>query len=250
MPKFIPAVPFAKFRGRVLNTGLPTGQVAFDSPKVGFVSRAYAVPTNPESTKQTEARNITTLCAQAYKALTETQANAWAAAAAGIERIDNLGTGYALSGIGLYCAVNWHRLNSGGAQSATVPSVLTPPAAPGAIESIVHAQSAETLTISLDLSTVTTGDILFCRVTPPLSGSARLARQNDLRTYSAETGVYSEHAYIVRTSGDQSLELNVGTEVPSWVDGDRVGVEVRTLTSAFFPGLASFERNLDIEVTA
>lgn len=101
--------------------------------KSGMCFRQRVIPANPNTAKQTTARNNMSGVADAWSGvLTAEQRAAWAAYAATLEYVSKLGTKYTISGFGAYCAANNARLICGLTRVDDAPSVggfasFTPP---------------------------------------------------------------------------------------------------------------------------
>ena len=101
------------------------GNQVYQNSRNGQVVRTRAIPTNPKSTQQVEARDNLTAAAIAYDALTEAQQNAWIAAAGEVMSQSRLGMSGTLTGLQYYVKVNAALLEIGEAQVDDPPATPT-----------------------------------------------------------------------------------------------------------------------------
>jgi hypothetical protein len=151
------------------------GREVYQNSRNGQTVRIRAIPTNPQTTAQVEARDNLTACALAYDALTEVQQNAWIAAAAEVQSRTRLGMSGPLTGLQYYCKVNAALLETGSVQ------VNAPPATPTFEESnwgvLTAVNATGTLTMKVANSDTQAGDWHVFAAGPVNSG---VRRQPDL----------------------------------------------------------------------
>jgi len=191
-------------------------------------ARAFVDPDNPESAHQILIRAYLTQAAQGFSALSSANADAWRAAAVGIIRKNTAGQDYELSGANLYSLINLYRLMDGQALTATPPALT----APGSITSITSVTKTGTDLVIVAAHTLAATDFTFVRVTAPLSGSARLARPNDYRTFTATFAA----SIVPYAATPQTYTLP--EDVLSIIATDYVGVELLPLGPTYYPGVA------------
>jgi hypothetical protein len=226
--------PFDTFRGVVRGEGGLSGQVTYPVGGANY-ARAFVQPTNPESTLQVLIRAFMTQTAQGFSALSEAQADAWRAAAVGLERKNAAGQYYELSGANLYALINLYRLMDGQALLAAPPALT----APGAIVGITSVKSDTVdLEVTFTHTLTTTDDKVMVRVTQPLTGGARNARTNEYRCITADFTT----SIVPATISPMAVSLPMANF--SVLPTEYVGVEVLPLGITFYPGIVRRDKNI------
>lgn len=236
MAKFLLAKPWDVVHGAIKGAGSDRGQVLFSANGLNIM-RSNVIPNNPESALQTLARSYMSAAANGFQALTEVQATAWRTAAAALSRTDILGQEYTYSGIGLYVQVNTLRLMDGQSLVATPPTVDLL----GQITSFTSVTDATGFidVIVVHSLTPATGQ-LRVRFSPPLGSQARNARNNEFRTLSS---TFAASMFAVDTS-PQTLHVPISTFTIA--SGDRVGVEVTSISDNYYVGTPVRDRNIAV----
>lgn len=96
--------------------------------RFGQYFRTRAIPVNPNSTAQSQARARLAGQAEIWDTLTDTQRAGWTALGAMISRTDSLGQSYTLTGFQAFISVNSLNLTAGNAAVTTAPAFATPTA--------------------------------------------------------------------------------------------------------------------------
>jgi hypothetical protein len=118
------------------------GQVKFlDSPRSGSYQgltasrnrfgqymRTRAIPVNPNSTAQSQARARLSQMAEVWDTLTDVARAGWSSLGQSMTRTDSLGQGYSLTGLQAYVSVNSLNLAAGNARVDAAPALTTPAA--------------------------------------------------------------------------------------------------------------------------
>lgn len=134
--------------------------------RYGQVSRALVIPTNPSTPAQSAARGFFGAASEGWRQLSQTQRNAWTAAAAGMQTKSKLGQSGAMTGLQLYVKVN-NTLTTYGE-----PAVETPPAMPQfpalAVVALAITDTAGVVAIKLTCPT-DPGDATIIRASAPQS---------------------------------------------------------------------------------
>jgi hypothetical protein len=100
----------------------------FSKNRYGAYVRTKVTPVNPQSTAQQNTRNNLSTQSQAWRGLTESQRQAWIAAAADFPFTDIFGNTKILSGSALYVKLNNNLVNAGQAAISAPPSPVAIPA--------------------------------------------------------------------------------------------------------------------------
>ena len=151
----------------------------------GLIRRMKVSPRNPHSSAQTVQRSIFKQCAQAYKALTDVQQNAWIAAAARHRTSPTLGQSGPLTGLQLYVKLNAAMQTIGG------NSMTTPPAAPAAqathVSGLTITNTSGTIALNLDTTDSPPDGTMLWACAPQNSGVRRLVSPRFLGTLTSPT---------------------------------------------------------------
>lgn len=236
MPKHTLQFPYNQFRGRILDTIAPTGLVLFDTPKAGNVSRRYVTPTNPNTTIQSAFRTYLAQAAQGYKALSVSEAAAWASAASAITKTDVLGVDYTLTGVGLYVRVNSMRL-ANGQSLVDVPPTDAPPSGTLTVSELAATGTPASIIATIMVSGISDDAIGFLRIARNLGSEARNARDNEMRAQA--TTVTQNFATV--TGGLLVYSMTALATDPTAVE--RVGLSVQIMSANYIPGTLHIERN-------
>lgn len=211
------------------------GIVCYSSGPAGKCARNWTKPANPKSTLQLVIRGHLSTCAAGYKALTSTQAAQWEAAARLLERMDILAVAYELTGIGLYCMINVFRLMHAQELVATPPSTTTP-LRPTLIGSATISEGS--LSIVIDCTGMTNGDLILGRVSAALPGQARNARPGDCRLLTTTI------AENFGTVSAESCTLIPDMDTYTFTGGEFIGIHAKPLTAEYMPGLPLLNPNI------
>ena len=109
------------FGGGVSLASGKIGGTVYSRNKGGSYSRNWVVPTNPQTTRQNNQRNLLALKAAAWRALTDGERDAWTTWAADNPILDRVGNSIVLSGAQAYNKININRTNAGDAAAQTTP---------------------------------------------------------------------------------------------------------------------------------
>lgn len=236
MAKVLFSKPFDKFHGTLKNPSGTPGHVAFTSQKSGAIARTHVVPLNPNSLRQQQIRAVKKTVAQNFRDLTAAQTSGWNNAAAGISRTNILGADYVISGLDLFCMINYYRNTDGQTSTSNVP-VLKVPKQPVTLTGIFII-SPTVIRITADL----TGNEDFTKVqlrfSPPLGSNAKHAPKNSLRLISNQLNT---NITLVQSEAIDVTLTNNLFQIPS---GSFIGVELLPLSIFYFPGPTLFRPNL------
>ena len=228
------APPFDAYHGTVSGVAGSSKLTIFSTAKAAGVSRQWVVPANPQSTAQMLMRSYQIAGAAAYSALTPAQAAEWVDAAEQLNYENILHLSYTLSGINLFVMINAYRQIRGDAIIDACPTITMPPI-PTEVTAVTLS-TPTTLEIISKVPGLETDGWVLIRLTKPLSSAVRQARPNELRIVDDGDKAIIKHSVgtvthtLTVTSGDYAV-------------ADRVGVELRSLSTAFFPGPKYLEPN-------
>lgn len=121
------------------------GQVASKN-RAGAYMRTKVTPVNPQTSYQTAVRALFASLSQAWRALTETQRDAWNAAVVNFQKTDIFGDLRTPTGINLFVRLNTNIINAGGTQ-IDLPPVITDTPQPVDFSAIADV-SGQTLAIT------------------------------------------------------------------------------------------------------
>ena len=227
--------PFDTFRGTTRSPSGAAGPVLFPRGQAHY-ARSHLVPLNQQTTGQVLIRSYLTSVAQAYSSLTASRVEAWADASDGLYLTNPAGQRYPLTGPGLFKQINLYRLIRG-LSVVEDPPTITPPGHVTGIQSAISGPGLIAITVQ---HTVSSGDWLLFRLTAPLTGQAQLAQPSAYRYITTDWSACFASVVGSPTNhlmADQAFDL---------ANGDRIGIEVLPLSSAFFPGVRYRERNFPV----
>lgn len=207
--------PFVTQRGGV-------GGVVYQGGKFGPIARERVVPTNPQTIRQQNQRNILGTTATEWRGLTDAQRLAWRAFGA------MLGTG--LSAFNVYTKVNATRLTCDQAK------IEDPPALPPAFgimlqESLVADASAQTVVLHNVEDTVAPDKFMIFAATPQSPGqeakpSFRFIKAVDGFTDAADIDISEDY---IKKFGEIQEGQRIQTRIAPIKDGIR-GVPLTSTT--------------------
>lgn len=175
------------------------GGVTSSRNRNGQYRRTRANPVNPASSYQAAVRARMQLNSDAWKALTATQREGWAALGAQYVRYDSLGQAYDLTGFQAYCSVNNNRLQAGDAVLADAP-LFAPPAP---ISTVTPTVTSASFSVAFTPTPLGAGERIFISCSPMRSagrtfesdfrlitvgGAASTSPSNILAAYQARFG--------------------------------------------------------------
>ena len=240
VPKIRLAQPFDDFHGTVSGQTVNNRLVLSSSRREANTARAWQAPHNPLSFRQIEMRKFMTLSAAAYRDLDIADANDWTDAANAHARTNILGLDYYLTGMALFSMLNMYRQIAGQAITSTLPDFFTPPL-PIAVTSAIRFASTVFKAI-VNVEGLQVGAHVFIRVSPPLPGAACRARSKTCRMLDIDL------SNNIMQFSSNPITMSMSMPVDYIKLGDHVGIEVRSLSSLWWPGPALLVPN--IEVTA
>lgn len=94
--------------------------------RYGQYRRTRAIPVNPNSTNQSQARSRLAGLAEIWDLLTDVQRAGWLSLGQSMTRTDSLGQQYTLTGMQAYISVNSTNLTAGNAVVSAAPALSTP----------------------------------------------------------------------------------------------------------------------------
>lgn len=158
----------------------------FSKNRYGAYARTKVTPVNPQTAAQAAVRNRLSSQSQAWRGLTQSQRNAWQAAASNFPFTDIFGNSKVLSGQALFVKLNANIVNAGGL-------VLTDPPAPVGIPeliltSVTPASGAGTMDLVFNGPTPASM-ILIVQATPQVSPGKSFVKNlfRQVSTYVAAT---------------------------------------------------------------
>jgi len=111
------------FGGGVSLASGKIGGTVYARNKGGSYSRNWVVPTNPQTSRQNNQRNLLALKAAAWRTLDNSERDAWASWAGDNPILDRVGNSIILSGAQAYNKININRTNAGDSETqSTTPS--------------------------------------------------------------------------------------------------------------------------------
>jgi hypothetical protein len=133
--------------------------------RFGQYRRTRAVPVNPNTSRQQDARNRLSDFSAGWRALTDVQREAWEAYALEHPVTDSLGQSNTLTGAQVYVGINSLLA------TAALAAVSTPPAGAAPDAPVLDVSSTDTDSFTLDVTPdpVTAGHALIVESSPPLS---------------------------------------------------------------------------------
>lgn len=109
------------FGGGVALASGKIGGTVYARNKGGSYSRNWVVPTNPQTSRQNNQRNLLALKAAAWRSLSDGERDAWATWAGDNPILDRVGNSIVLSGAQAYNKININRTNAADAAAQTTP---------------------------------------------------------------------------------------------------------------------------------
>lgn len=227
------------FGGGVASASGKIGGTVYSRNKGGAYSRTWVMPTNPQTTKQSQQRNLLALKSAAWRSLDTNQRDAWQTWANDNPILDRLGNSIVLSGAQAYIKININRTQAGDSATQTdTPST--------AIFDADIIDIASTLTIAIGTtrfriplsSGAAAGQILFNHASAPVSAGVsntnsamRLINVYTLDGTDESNGYYDIYTdyidYLGTLTGKAGFRINVAVQqydegqfsVPSKVTG-------------------------------
>jgi hypothetical protein len=174
----------AKFGSLIVAGSGKIGGHVVSKNRGGAYLRTKVTPSNPQTSSQSNVRNIFTSLSQAWKGLTEDQRNAWNAAVSNFQRTDIFGDLKSPSGINLF-----QRLNNNLTQIGK--PTLTEPPLPSEVSSVsIFAVQADVatnlLTVGVLPFSLPMGSSYVVRASAPVSPGISYAK-NLMRVVSVES---------------------------------------------------------------
>ena len=194
------------------------GNQVYQGGKFGQVVRTRAIPTNPKTTDQTNARAILTTCAKAWKTISEANRLLWNAAATTVKSSPRLGMSGILDGEQLFVQVNANRLTVGNDLGETPPPVPEIPPIP--VTGLTITNTAGVITLKLT-TTGTPVDATMLRVSKSKSpGVYRTPELNYVGTLDSPTNNAIDISTVYKAKyGSPAVGNKVWVSVNSNVEG-------------------------------
>ena len=236
MPRIRLAQPFDDVHGSLSGRTVNNRVVLSSSRREANTCRSWQAPDNPRSFRQTEIRRFMALSAAAYRDLDKADADDWNDAANAKNRENILGLEYFLTGVGLFSMLNMYRQIAGQPVTAEIPDFFTPPIPIAVNKAICFASTVFKAEVNVD--GLEDGGHVYIRVSPPLPGAARRARSNYCRmldvTLSNNIMEYHTNPILMSLAMPQNYIKT----------GNRIGIEVRSLSKLWWPGPALLVPNI------
>lgn len=182
--------------------------------RYGQYRRTRAIPVNPNTSFQSEARTRLADQSSAYKALTDVQREGWISLGAQMQRTDSLGQTYNLTGTQAFVCVNSLLLAAGEAILTAAPAF----ALPAALDSITITATAAALSIAFTPTPLGADEFLFVYASP--QRSAGRAFESDFRLVHASAAAAATPANIFA-----AYQARFGTPVV----GNRIFISVQRM---------------------
>lgn len=131
----------------------------------GQYYRTRAIPVNPNSTFQSQARSRLSQMAEAWDTLTDVQRAGWKSLGLSMTRTDSLGQSYNLTGLQAYVSVNSLNLAAGNARVDAAPALSTP----AALTSITITLTNAAFSVAYTATPLAAGARLFFFASPQRS---------------------------------------------------------------------------------
>lgn len=212
--KFTPGAIVSEIRNKIAAT-------VYSKNGAGAVIRNRVTPINRRSAGQTNARQILASYASGWRGITQSQRDAWNAAASNFPQTDSLGQTVILTGEQLYVRLNANLTLTGGTPITSPPiptsfAVLTP----GAVT-----LSAAAFTVAFTPDPVPTGFNLVIRATAPRSAGKSFFAASEFRFIQSEAAASASPADL-----DTAYELIFGDKTGQV--GQKVGIEMFLMETA------------------
>jgi len=124
------------------------GASVFSHNKGGDYVRLRQAPTNPQSVRQMQVRNVLSTLAVAWSELTDNQRTLWTEFAVERPRTDSLGNSYTLTGLQMFCAMNCVVVDAGGTAIDEPPAIgVQNPSGPGSAMTVTYTD-ADTIEVT------------------------------------------------------------------------------------------------------
>jgi hypothetical protein len=193
--------------------------------RYGQYRRTRAIPVNPGSGAQTEARARLASNSAAWRALTDLQRAGWLSLGLAMSRTDSLGQTYTLNGFGAFCSINGNRLAAGDAVVDDAPALITPSDLLTATVTLTDAA----FSIAYTPTPLPAGQRLFVFASP--QRSAGRASENDYRLVFVTAAAAASPANVFA-----AYEARLGTPIVA----NRVFLYLQTYEAGFLSaGLAT-----------
>lgn len=224
--------------GKILGPTGGSGLVFMHNLNCGNVFRTWVMPDNPQTPLQSSMRNYLAQCAVAYKGINAAQAALWTATAIQINRTNKLGLTYQLTGITLFTMVNFYRLMNAQSLELDIPEIVKP-LKPVGITTVILTTSV-LLTVVADYTGNADSYFGLLNVSAILPGEARQARPNDCRLL--DPTIANNIIQVSTNVVTWPIEVTDG----AFTAGDRIGLEMMTLSDEYVPGDKTLIGNYEI----
>lgn len=216
------------YGGGVANMSGSQAGTVHSHNQFGSYTRNRVVPVNPQSSKQTAARNALSYVSAFWRSITDSQRLEWLALGQQIVRSDPLGQTYTLKGFSAFCLINLHRRNNGEAVISSPPAL---DAAPQIVLGTITADvGTPTMTIAYTIAggALTNGFEVW--LSAPVSAGKSYIQPTALKKVASVLGNAAspynfENAYT-------ALFGELGSENV----GERIFVEIRPYSTNDIPG--------------
>lgn len=188
--------------------------------RFGQYYRTRAIPVNPNSTAQSNARSRLAQMAEVWDTLTDVARAGWSSLGNSMTRTDSLGQSYTLTGLQAYVSVNCLNLANGNARVDAAPALATPAA-------------LTTATITL-----TNAAFSIAYTTTPLGAGARLMafaspQRSNGRSFE------SDYRLIAVSAAAAASPMNIFTAYSARLGTPVTGNKIFILLQVYTGGFAS-----------
>lgn len=154
------------------------GSTTASHNRFGAYLRNRVIPTNPQSSFQTQARTVFANFAQNWRDLTDAEQLSWVTLGQSMERTDSLGITYSLTGIQAYISVNRNLETIGATAVAFAPAFTGPDQA--LVVAATASAAGGTLAVTFSPSE-TAGLFTVIEATRPMSDGRRFAARSEFK---------------------------------------------------------------------
>lgn len=223
------------YGGGVANMSGSQAGTVHSHNQFGSYTRNRVVPVNPQTSKQTLARNALSYIASLWRSLTDPQRLEWASLGAQIVRTDALGQSYTLKGFSAYCLVNLHRRNNGLAALTTAPSLDS---APQVTNVLVTAEDTPVLTVGYSVTGGLATNSLEIWASGPVSAGKSYIQPTQLKKIARILGnavspynAYGAYELLFGALGAENVGEKIFFEIRPYSANDIPGAVVRGSTT-------------------
>lgn len=186
--------------------------------RFGQYFRTRAIPVNPNSTPQSQARSRLAGLAEIWDLLTDVQRAGWSSLGNSMTRTDSLGQAYSLTGLQAYISVNSTNLTAGNAVVSAAPALSTP----GSLLTVTPTLTSAAFSIAYTATPLAAGARAFIFCSP--QRSAGRSFEADYRLIAVTAAAAASPANIFT-----AYSARLGTPVT----GNKIFMQLQVYTLGF-----------------